>query len=320
MRIAVNLDTNGPIEATIERAARLAERGFTNFWSSQIFGPDTLTVLALVGHELRELNLGTAVVPIQTRHPTMLAAQARTVQDAIGARLSLGVGLSHQMVVEGMWGISFDRPASYMHEYLNALAPMLRGEAVNVQGERVTAVTVGPLGPKDVDTPSLLVAALGTRMLTLAGTLADGTLLWMTGRNTVATHVAPTIRAAASAANRGEPRIVCALPIAVTNDPEGRERTNRHRLRDVRDAPELRRDARKGRRTNARGRQPHRFKGAGARPAARLGRGGRHRVFRRGLGDERRARRGARRVARLPARVLDAAAQRGSSGAVERPK
>ena len=134
MRIAVNLDTNGPIEATIERASRLAERGFTNFWSSQIFGPDTLTVLALVGHELRELNLGTAVVPIQTRHPTMLAAQARTVQDAIGARLSLGVGLSHQMVVEGMWGISFERPASYMHEYLNALAPMLRGEAVKGRG------------------------------------------------------------------------------------------------------------------------------------------------------------------------------------------
>jgi F420-dependent oxidoreductase-like protein len=227
MRIAVSLDTNGSVEATIERASRLAERGFTNFWSSQIFGPDTLTVLALVGHELRELNLGTAVVPIQTRHATMLAAQARTVQDAIGARLSLGVGLSHQMVVEDMWGLSFERPASYMREYLEVLAPMLRGEAVNFQGERVKVVTIGPLGPKDVDTPSLLVAALGSRMLQIAGTVADGTLLWMTGRQTIASHVTPTIREAASAANRGEPRIVCSLPIAVTNDPEGaRERIN----------------------------------------------------------------------------------------------
>ncbi|MGC2174277.1 MAG: TIGR03564 family F420-dependent LLM class oxidoreductase [Acidimicrobiales bacterium] len=227
MRIAVSLDTNGSVEATIERASRLAERGFTNFWSSQIFGPDTLTVLALVGHELRELNLGTAVVPIQTRHATMLAAQARTVQDAIGARLSLGVGLSHRMVVEDMWGLSFERPASYMREYLEVLAPMLRGEAVNFQGERVKVVTIGPLGPKDVDTPSLLVAALGSRMLQIAGTVADGTLLWMTGRQTIASHVTPTIREAASAANRGEPRIVCSLPIAVTNDPEGaRERIN----------------------------------------------------------------------------------------------
>ncbi len=227
MRIAVSLDTNGPVEATIERAARLAERGFTNFWSSQIFGPDTLTVLALVGHELRELNLGTAVVPIQTRHATMLAAQARTVQDAIGARLSLGVGLSHRMVVEDMWGLSFERPASYMREYLDVLAPMLRGEPVNFQGERLKVVTIGPLGPKDVDTPSLLVAALGSRMLKIAGTVADGTLLWMTGRHTIASHVTPTIREAASAANRGEPRIVCSLPIAVTNDLEGaRERIN----------------------------------------------------------------------------------------------
>jgi F420-dependent oxidoreductase-like protein len=227
MRIAVSLDTNGSVEATIERASRLAERGFTNFWSSQIFGPDTLTVLALVGHELRELNLGTAVVPIQTRHATMLAAQARTVQDAIGARLSLGVGLSHRMVVEDMWGLSFERPASYMRECLEVLAPMLRGEAVNFQGERVKVVTIGPLGPKDVDTPSLLVAALGSRMLQIAGTVADGTLLWMTGRQTIASHVTPTIREAASAANRGEPRIVCSLPIAVTNDPEGaRERIN----------------------------------------------------------------------------------------------
>ena len=227
MRIAVSLETNGPIQAIIERASGLAERGFTNFWSSQIFGPDTLTVLAIVGHELRELNLGTAVVPIQTRHPSMLAAQARTVQDAMGARLSLGVGLSHQVVVEGMWGLSFERPATYMHEYLDALAPMLRGEAVNVQGERVKVVSVGALGPKDVDTPSLLVAALGTRMLELAGTLADGTLLWMTGPKTIASHVAPTIRAAASRANRGEPRIVASMPIAVTKDPEGaKERIN----------------------------------------------------------------------------------------------
>ncbi|HEV7958851.1 MAG TPA: TIGR03564 family F420-dependent LLM class oxidoreductase [Acidimicrobiales bacterium] len=227
MRIAVGLDTDGPIEATIGRASRLAERGFTNFWSSQIFGPDTLTVLALVGHELRELNLGTAVVPIQTRHATMLAAQARTVQDAIGARLSLGVGLSHQTVVEGMWGLSFERPASYMREYLDALVPMLRGEAVNIQGERVKVVTIGALGPKDVVTPSLLVAALGSRMLQIAGTLADGTLLWMTGRQTIASHVTPTIREAASAANRGEPRIVCSLPIAVTNDVQGaKERIN----------------------------------------------------------------------------------------------
>jgi F420-dependent oxidoreductase-like protein len=227
MRIAIGLDTDGPLEKTIERARRLGERGFTSLWSSQIFGPDTLTVLALVGRELRDLDLGTAVVPIQPRHPSMLAAQARTVQEAIGGHLSLGVGLSHQVIVEGLWGISFERPGTYMHEYLNALAPMLRGEKVNVQGERVKAITTGPIGPKEVAPPSLLVAALGPKMLEYAGALADGTLLWMTGRQTIASHIAPTIRAAAAKAGRPEPRVVCSLPMAVTSDPEGaRERLN----------------------------------------------------------------------------------------------
>ncbi len=194
----------------------LRDMGFTSLWSSQIFGPDTLTVLAIVGRELRDLDLGTAVVPVQPRHPSMLAAQARTVQQAIGGRLSLGVGLSHQVVVEGLWGISFDRPASYMREYLEALGPMLRGEKVAVKGERVSAVSMGPLGPKEVDAPDLLVAALGPKMLGLAGALSDGTVLWMTGVRTIAEHIAPTIRGAAEAAGRPSPRIVCSLPIVVT--------------------------------------------------------------------------------------------------------
>src|SRR5580692_180793 len=173
MDIAVSLDVDGPLEKTLERAAGLRSRGFTRTWSSQIFGPDTLTVFAVVGREYPDLDLGTAVVPIQTRHPTMLAAQARTVQEAIGGRLSLGIGLSHKAVVEGLWGISFDRPASHMREYLDALVPMLRGERVSVQGERVSATTIGTLGPKETRTPSLLVAALAPKMLEMAGTVTD---------------------------------------------------------------------------------------------------------------------------------------------------
>jgi len=228
MRIAIGLDADGSIEKTLERAHRLYDRGFRSLWSSQIFGPDTLTVLAIVGRELSDLDLGTSVIPIQPRHPSMLAAQARTVQDAIGGHLSLGVGLSHQVVVEGLWGISFDKPGTYMSEYIDALAPMLRGEKVNVQGERVKAVTMSALGPRDVATPSLLIAALGPKMLDIAGSRTDGTVLWMTGPKTIATHISPTIRAAAEKAGRPAPRVVCSLPIAVTSDVAGtRERLNK---------------------------------------------------------------------------------------------
>jgi alkanesulfonate monooxygenase SsuD/methylene tetrahydromethanopterin reductase-like flavin-dependent oxidoreductase (luciferase family) len=105
-----------------------------------------------------------------------------------------------------------------MGEYLEALAPLLRGERVRVHGERVSATTIGVLGPSDVRTPGLLVAALAPKMLEMAGTLTDGTLTWMTGVKTIAAHVVPTINAAAVAAGRATPRVVCSLPISVTGD------------------------------------------------------------------------------------------------------
>ena len=196
-------------------------------WSSQIFGPDTLTVLAMIGRELGDLDLGTAVIPVQPRHPSMLAAQARTVQDAIGGRLTLGVGLSHQVIVEGLWGIPFERPVQYLREYLAALAPMLRAEPVSVHGEFVSATAAGVIGPTDVTPPGLVVAALGPKMLALAGSVADGTVLWMTGRRTIAEHITPTITAAADAAGRPHPKIICSLPVVVTDDAAaGRQRVN----------------------------------------------------------------------------------------------
>jgi F420-dependent oxidoreductase-like protein len=140
----------------------------------------------------------------------------------------LGIGLSHQVVVEGMWGMSFDKPYSYMKEYLSALMPLLRGETVSFAGERITSNAFQPVGMKGAAPPPVLVAALGTAMLKLAGTVADGTVTWMTGTGTVRDHIAPTIAAAAAAAGRPAPRVVVALPVAVTSDVgAAKERINK---------------------------------------------------------------------------------------------
>ncbi len=220
MRIGLGLEMNGTMDEIVARARVLASTGVASLWSSQIFGWDTLTVLALVGREVPGVDLGTAVIPVHPRHPMMLAQQALTVQAASGGRLVLGIGLSHQVVVEGVWGYSFDKPARYMHEYLSVLVPLLHGEKVSFNGEVIKTNTFAPLDVAPTPPPPVLVAALGPTMLRHAGTQADGTVTWMVGPATVADHIVPAITAAASAAGRPSPQVVVTLPVCVTNDPD----------------------------------------------------------------------------------------------------
>jgi F420-dependent oxidoreductase-like protein len=219
MRYGITIDVSAPIPAVIDEVRQLRDAGFDSAASSQIFGYDALTLLALVGAEVPDIELVTAVVPTYPRHPIMLAAQALTVQAATGGRLALGIGLSHQIVIEGMFGYSYERPARHMREYLLALMPLLRGEPGTFDGETVKATTLGPL-EIDAPAPPVLVAALGPVMLRLAGSLADGTATWMTGPATLESHIIPSMNSAAADAGRDAPRIAAAFPVSVTADPD----------------------------------------------------------------------------------------------------
>jgi 5,10-methylenetetrahydromethanopterin reductase len=228
LRIGSLIDVDNALSDTVAELRLFADAGFDHAWAVQIFGPDALTLLAAAGAQVPGIGLGTGVVPIYPRHPMMLAQQALTVQMATGNRLVLGIGLSHQVVVESMWGLSFDKPARYMKEYLAALMPLLHGERVNVAGERVTTNSFQPLAIGEATAPPVLVAALGDTMLKLAGRVADGTVTWMTGTRTIEAHIAPVIRAAAKAAGRPAPIIGVALPVSVTSDVEtARRRVNK---------------------------------------------------------------------------------------------
>ena len=227
LRIGSILNVDQPFAGVVDQLRRLADAGFDHAFATQIFGPDALTLLAAAGAEVPGIGLGTGVVPIHPRHPMMLAAQALTVQAVTDNRLILGIGLSHQVMVEGIWGMSYEKPARYMKEYLASLMPLLQGEAVSSTGERVTTTTPLPIGVVGATAPPVLVAALGTVMLKLAGTVADGTVTWMTGTSTVGDHIVPTITAAAEAAGRPAPRIGVSLPVSVTSNPDAaKERIN----------------------------------------------------------------------------------------------
>jgi F420-dependent oxidoreductase-like protein len=209
---------NRPLADTIAAAQSARDQGFISFWLPQIFGGEALTTLAIVGHEVPDIFLGTGVVPTYPRHPMVLAQQALTVQQATGGRFMLGIGLSHQVVIEGMYGMSFDKPARHMREYLAILMPLLRGENVSAEGETLTFR--GTITVSDAPAPPVLLAALAPRMLELAGSVADGTITWMTGPATLESHIIPSINAAATKVGRATPAVVASLPVCVTNDPD----------------------------------------------------------------------------------------------------
>ena len=191
-------------------------RGFDAVWLPNIFGLDAVGACAIAGWDTQRIELGTAVTPTYPRHPSALAQQAMTTQAACDGRFALGIGLSHKLMIEDMLGMSYDKPARHMKEYLQIIAPLLRSEPVEFEGEQLTAKLALDL-PGVAPVP-LLVAALGPALLKLAGAYADGTSTWMTGPRTIEQHIVPIINAAAAAAARPAPRIVCGMPICLTGD------------------------------------------------------------------------------------------------------
>ncbi len=227
MRMGVMLGAVGGgegIDDIVAAARRVEAAGLDQLWMANIFSFDAIGTLAIVGREVPRIRVGTAVTPTFPRHPTALAQQALTTAAATENRFTLGIGLSHKLVIENMLGLSYDHPAKHMREYLEVLMPLLRGETLNYNGERyrVAGLALTVPGAKPVPT---VVAALGPIMLRVAGELADGTNTWMVGPKTMETHIVKRLQAAADNAGRPAPTVVGGVPIALTNHPDAaRER------------------------------------------------------------------------------------------------
>ena len=209
-------DDDSSFNGLIDLACRAEAMGFDDLWLANIFSYDAITMLTIAGRETKTIGLGTAVVPSYPRHPTALAQQVLTANTACEGRFTLGLGLSHKMVIEDMMGLSYAKPASHMKEYLEVLVPMLRGEAAAHTGDEYKVFC--QLDIPEAKAPSIVVAALGPKMLQIAGQLSDGTTTWMVGKETLRSHIIPRITEAAQAAGKPAPRIVAGLPMALTNN------------------------------------------------------------------------------------------------------
>lgn len=215
MQIGIWIDDERPFPAVVAAIERAATAGFSRAWVGERAGWDPLTLLAGLGNRAPGIGLGTAVTTLFPRHPLTLAAAALTAQAATGGRLALGLGPSHQPLVEGRFGYKWERPARHVEEYLDVLGPVLAGAPADVHGEHVTAA--GGVSAPGVTPPAVLLAAHGPRMLAIAGERADGVITGWSTPEELARTVVPTV---SGAAGGRAPQVVVGVVASLTSDPD----------------------------------------------------------------------------------------------------
>ena len=208
------------VDRMLADATWAEEAGLASLWIPQIPDDfDALTAAALIGSATSTIEIGTAVVPIQPRHPIALAHQALSTQAVCGGRLTLGLGVSHHWVIDEMLGLPYERPAAMMRDYLDVLDQALAGPGM-VDVENGHFRVHQPMDITDIVPTSVMIAALGPVMLAIAGERTDGTILWLADERAIGTHIAPALYAAAETAGRAVPRIVAGVPICLCGDDE----------------------------------------------------------------------------------------------------
>jgi F420-dependent oxidoreductase-like protein len=217
------------VEKLAADAAAAEAAGFASIWVPQIPDDfDALTAIALMAQATARIELGTAVLPIQSRHPVAMAQQTLSTQAVCEGRLTLGVGPSHHWIVGDMLGLPYERPARLVRDYVEVLNTAFAGPGP-VDIENASYRVHNPLDVTDMSIP-ILLAALAPVMLRIAGEHASGTILWMADERAIGDHVVPRITKAAEEAGRPRPRIVAGVPVVLCPNDQvdaARERANR---------------------------------------------------------------------------------------------
>jgi F420-dependent oxidoreductase-like protein len=211
------------VDAVVALAREAAAVGVRAVWFGQRFDYDAAALAALVGREVPGIAVGTSAIPIFGRQPLLLAAGAGTAQAATGGRFHLGLALGAKQLVEGPFGVTFERPIARLRQFLSALRPALETGRTDYRGDLVSATTPEGLSvalPGATPTVPVLVAAMGPQALRATGELADGTLPNLAAPRVLESRIVPEVRATARAAGRAAPRVVAFVPAVVTDQPD----------------------------------------------------------------------------------------------------
>jgi F420-dependent oxidoreductase-like protein len=218
-RLAVFNPAVKSLDESIGRAQTAERLGYESIWTSQLpDARDTSLVLAAYAAATKRVGLGTGVLPIYTRHPTAMAQMAATLDEMSGGRFILGIGISHKVTVESMWGMHLDSPVEAMREYVEIVRTSLREGSCSIEGKYFTARWAYS-APRRPDLP-IMISALNPRMLDLAGEHADGVVLWMCSPAYIRDHVVPAVTAGRKKAGKSLEgfEIVAAVPVCLTTD------------------------------------------------------------------------------------------------------
>lgn len=197
------------------------DAGLASVWIPQVPDEfDALTAAAIAGLDTERIEIGTAVVPVQPRHPVALALQALSTQLVCEGRLTLGLGVSHHWIIDEMLGLPYEHPAATMRDHLDVLEAAFAGGPTTVEVENERFRVHQPVDVTDEARTPILLAALGPQMLRIAGERTDGTILWLADERAIAEHVVPTISKAAAGAGRAAPRVVAGVPVCICADGE----------------------------------------------------------------------------------------------------
>jgi len=203
--------------------AQAAERlGYESVWVTQLpDARDASLVLAAYGAATKRVALGTGVLPIYTRHPTAMVQMAATLDEVTGGRFILGIGISHKVTVESMWGMKIEHPVEAMREYLTIVRAGLRDGSGGIDGKHFSAHWAYS-APRRADLP-IMISALNPRMLELAGELADGVVLWMCSPAYIRESVIPFINVGREKADKPIKgfEVVAVVPACLTSDRAG---------------------------------------------------------------------------------------------------
>jgi alkanesulfonate monooxygenase SsuD/methylene tetrahydromethanopterin reductase-like flavin-dependent oxidoreductase (luciferase family) len=212
------VSTGRSLEQAIDRVKLAESLGYDSAFVTHIAGRESLTVVTAYALATKNIRVGPGVVPIYTRTPATMAQTAATIDELSGGRLSLGLGVSHRLIVEGWHGQTIDHPVEEMREYVAILRAILRGGEPPAGTKWQSTFRLSGLEPRP-DLP-ILIAALSPNMLSLAGEVGDGVMLWLCNPTYIREVAMPAMRAGRERA--GKPlegfEVVAAVPAAATDD------------------------------------------------------------------------------------------------------